>query len=199
MVQWQQLHFEEISDLLQDLGSTGNAAQGHGVLCGLLCSQGYINGQAWVTRMLHGDRETGHTPPAGDALPPLPRPLLDLHSETVRGMNDINHEFRLMLPDDEEDLELRIEALTEWCQGFLYGMGMGGIKDFSRLPEPVVEITHDLMEISRASSATTGSDEDETAFLELVEYVRVGTQLIHEELQPMPPGGVGDQNKPTLH
>lgn len=198
MVQWQQLHFEEISDLLQDLGSTGNAAEGHGVLCGLLCSQGYINGQAWVTRMISRDRETEHTPPAADGLPPLPRPLLDLHSETVRGINDANYEFRLMLPDDEEDLEARVEALTEWCQGFLYGMAMGGIKDFSRLPEPVAEITHDLMEISRASSATTGSEEDETAFLELVEYIRVGIMLIHEELQPTPPGG-GEQHKPTLH
>ncbi len=199
MVQWQQLHFEEISDLLQGLGSTGNAAEGHGVLCGLLCSKGYINGQMWVSRMVsrNDQSETEHTP-APDAVPPLPRPLLDLHSETVRGINDINYEFRLMLPDDDEDLEIRVEALTQWCQGFLYGMGVGGIQDFSNLPEPVVEITHDVMEISRASSATTGSEEDETAFSELVEYIRVGIQLIHEELQPVPPNA-GPQHKPTLH
>jgi len=198
MAQWPQLQFEEISDLLQDLGSTGNAAEGHGVLCGLLCSHGYINGQAWITRMVSREARTAHTPSDAEGAAPLPRPLLDLHSETVRGINDVNYGFHLMLPDDGEDLEVRVEALTEWCQGFLCGMGMGGIKDFSALPEAVVEITHDLMEISRASSATTGSEEDETAFSELVEYVRVGIRLIHEELQPAPPGS-GDQRKPTLH
>lgn len=92
MVQRQALQFQQISDLLQRPGSTGNAAEDHGVLCGLLCSQGYSNGKAWFT--------------------------------------------------------------------------------------------HDLMEISRASSDTLGSEGDEAAYLELVEYIRVGIQLLYEELQP---------------
>ena len=199
MTQWQQLHFEHITGLLHALGAEGNAAEGHGVLCGLLCSKGYVNSKAWIDEMI--DREDADTlPPLTEEPPdPLPEALLDLHSETVRRINDLNYEFRLMLPDDEEGLEIRVTALSQWCHGFLYGMGLGGMENFSKLPAPVAEITQDLVDISRASAVTDGTEEDETAFAELVEYIRVGIQVIYEELQPMPPGKDGPLAGPTLH
>jgi len=199
MTHWQQLHFEHITGLLHALGAEGNAAEGHGVLCGLLCSKGYVNSKAWIDEMVDQD-DAGTPQPLTDIPPePLPEALLDLHSETVRRINDLNYEFRLMLPDDEEGLEIRVTALAQWCQGFLYGMGIGGVEDFSKLPGPVSEIAQDLIEISRASAVTDGSEEDETAFTELVEYIRVGIQVIYEELQPVPSAKDDQQPKPTLH
>jgi yecA family protein len=199
MSQWQQLQFEHITGLLHALGAEGNAAEGHGMLCGLLCSKGYVNSKAWIGEMVDQDgTDTLEMPP--DAAPEsLPGALLDLHSETVRRINDLSYEFHLMLPDDEEGLETRVAALAQWCQGFLYGMGIGGMEDFSKLPAPVAEIARDLIEISRASAVTDGSEEDETAFAELVEYIRVGVQVIYEELQPVPPGKDETPTKPTLH
>lgn len=199
MSQWQQLQFEHITGLLHALGAEGNAAEGHGVLCGLLCSRGYINSRAWIDEMVDRDDADISASLADTAVPPLPEALLDLHSETVRRINDLNYEFHLMLPDDEEGLEIRVTALAHWCQGFLYGMGVGGVEDFSKLPAPVAEIAQDLVEISQASAVTDGSEEDETAFAELVEYIRVGIQVIYEELQPVPPGRESPPTKPTLH
>jgi yecA family protein len=197
MAQWQQLQYEHISGLLHGLGAAGDAAEGHGILCGLLCSKGYVNSGAWIAQMI----DEAPAPPTREdgSTQPLPEPLLDLHSETVRRINDLNYEFHLMLPDDEEELAVRVAALAQWCQGFLYGLGIGGIADFSALPATVSEIAQDLVEISRASAVTDGSDEDETAFAELVEYIRVGIQVIYEELQPITPGNETPESKPTLH
>ena len=43
-------------------------------------------------------------------------------------MNNSDVEFELMLPDDDESLEARVEALGTWCQGFVYGLAAGGVK-----------------------------------------------------------------------
>jgi uncharacterized protein YgfB (UPF0149 family) len=51
------------------------------------------------------------------------------------------------------------------------------------LPDEVSEVLKDLTEIARASETeTSGSDEEEQAYTELVEYLRAAVQLIHDEL-----------------
>ena len=91
---------------------------------------------------------------------------------------------RAVAPDDDEPLERRTTALAQWCQGFLYGFGTGGTIEPRQIPSNVDEVLRDFTHIGRASesmSATAGEDEEE-AYAEVVEYVRVGVQLIHDEL-----------------
>ena len=54
------------------------------------------------------------------------------------------------------------------------------------LPGNVNEIPNDLTPIGRASVELDGdgSESEEEAYAEVVEYVRVGVQLIHDELIP---------------
>ncbi|MBV8975363.1 MAG: UPF0149 family protein, partial [Sinobacteraceae bacterium] len=71
----------------------------------------------------------------------------------------------------------------QWCQGFLYGLGAGAITDATVLPGDVGEIVRDLTEISRAGvDASQEAESNEAAYTELVEFVRVGVQLLFEEL-----------------
>ena len=73
----------------------------------------------------------------------------------------------------------RTSALAEWCQGFLYGLGAGNIPDASRLPGEVGEIVRDFAEITRAGVDGAETEEsNESAYAELVEFVRVGVQLL---------------------
>src|SRR5271170_819112 len=75
-------------------------------------------------------------------------------------------------------------ALAQWCQGFLYGLGAGRITDASELPGEVGEIVRDFIAITRADAdaAEEADEADENAYAELVEFVRVGVQLLFEEL-----------------
>ena len=102
-------------------------------------------------------------------------------------------EFELLLPDDAETIEVRTAALAQWCQGFLYGLGAGAIPDASELPGEVGEVVRDFIEISRAGvDAAQDAESNESAYAELVEFVRVGVQLLFEELaQRAHPGGPG--------
>ena len=58
------------------------------------------------------------------------------------------------------------------------------IQDASELPGEVGEIVRDLTEISRADVDDARRHEsNESAYAELVEFVRVGVQLVFEELR----------------
>ena len=110
-----------------------------------------------------------------------------VHRITIEQINDALTEFYLLLPEDNAPLVTRAEALGEWCQGFLYGLAAGGLKEDTKLPENSQEIMRDMLEISRASADEDAEmdEADEIALMELVEYVRTGVLLINEELQPL--------------
>src|SRR5438309_6995139 len=92
-------------------------------------------------------------------------------------------EFELLLPEDEQSIDARTAALAAWCQGFLYGLGAGAIPDASELPGEVGEVVRDFLQITRAGvDAAQDEESNESAYAELVEFVRVGVQLLFEEL-----------------
>jgi uncharacterized protein YgfB (UPF0149 family) len=105
-------------------------------------------------------------------------------------------QFEPLLPDDGAALDARTVALAQWCQGFLYGLGGGAIRDINALPGQVGEIVRDLAEITRAGADADDNEEaNESAYVELVEFVRIAVQLVFEELSPLrdrPPLAVGE-------
>ena len=60
------------------------------------------------------------------------------------------------------------------------------IQDASRLPGDAGEVVRDLSEITRVGiDADDSLESNESAFTELVEFVRVGVQLVFAELEPV--------------
>lgn len=172
------VEFSEINAVLERLGVIYAASESHGVLCGLLCIKGFVLYDGWVSLLNDEQRAQADDSVADDwGL------LQDLYDDTLRQLSDDEYGFALLLPDDEQPLRARTEALVDWCDGFLFGLGVGEIKDFAQLPDDVNEISHDLAEISRAYHEAESTEADEVAYAELVEYVRVGVLVIYEALQ----------------
>lgn len=174
----QVISFEQIAVALSTLGANIAPAEFHGTLCGILCTgSGQVD--EWFMKSF---------PPAdpSDAqAQEAAKQLVALYQETLRQLNDPEFDFRLLLPDDDVVLSERTESLGEWCQGFLMGLGHAGIREYDKLPGESAEICQDLVEIARATSYDLDDEEDdEIAYAELEEYVRVGILLINEELQP---------------
>ena len=186
---------EILDEALFKVNAMMGAAESHGVLCGMLCARGAIELSEWIGHVL-GDQEEGNV-----LLHDTVHQLSELHQVTMEKVNDISGSFYMLLPDDDDDLNDRTEALANWCQGFVYGLTAGGIDKDSKLPGDTQEILLDFIEISRAGynigeddviEVSETTEEDEIAFVEVVEYVRTGVMLINEELQNMVPS-------PTLH
>ncbi|MGD2160403.1 MAG: YecA family protein [Gammaproteobacteria bacterium] len=189
-------HFPEISDLeelLYRVDAAMGAAEAHGALCGMLCARGTIELSEWVDHVV-GEQEQG-----SELLHEVVHKMSDLHQATLEMMNDATGEFRLLLLDEDDPLPERVDALAAWCQGFIYGLAAGGITEESELPEDTSELLKDMIEISRArhdmddeEAEESDANEDEVAYMEIEEYVRMGVLLIYEELQPL-------QSTQTIH
>jgi uncharacterized protein len=171
------IRFQDFEDVLATAGGLADAAEAHGSLCGALCSVSPYRMQDWVNEIL----------PDGAALSDESSAMIEkVFTATATSFGEQGMEFEPLLPDDEQPLNGRANALALWCTGFLYGLGTGSISDLEALGGDVGEIVRDFTEISRATGDDAEGDEsNEQAYAELVEFIRVAAQVVFEELLPL--------------
>ncbi len=92
--------------------------------------------------------------------------------------------FDLLIPDDDEPLTLRTQALSEWCAGFISGLGVAGLNEQHSLQNESEEFIQDLSKIARLETEPEEDEDSETAFVELIEYVRIGVLMLHQDWHP---------------
>lgn len=94
-------------------------------------------------------------------------------------------DFKPLLPTDDRPLTERTRCLASWVSGFLAGFGAGfGAGSGAPKPESAdaAEALRLLEQIARAGTdPEAGDEEQEAAFTELSEFVRVATLLLREE------------------
>jgi hypothetical protein len=176
--------YDDVARALDTAGSAVHAAEAHGCLCGALCARRAYGLHEWLDEILPEAAQ------AGDGS------LAALHGTSAAVLAGTDLGFQPLLPDDEQALEARVEALGEWCQGFLYGLGAAGTAGRADLPGDVAEILVDLARISQAGAVGSAGEEiEEQAYAELVEFLRVGVQLVYDELAALRSA----QPPPTSH
>lgn len=172
----------ELEQALSGPTVTLEVAEAHGALCGALCATAGYGVEDWIQEVL----------PDGAVSLRLRNLLGGVYARTREELAGPMFDFAPLLPDDETALEERVAALSDWCGGFLYGLGIGRVAGPDQLTGEVGEIVKDFSEISRAEIAPPdGEEANETAYAELVEYVRAGALLVYEEL-----GAVRDRVQP---
>ena len=152
-------------------------AEGHGVLCGRICSGRDVDVADWIDWVL-GDEAEGDVERCRAV-------LRAVSNETMDQLASPECVFRPFLPDDDQPLEWRCAELVRWCEGFLYGLGASGVPDWSVLGDDAREVLADLGAFTRLQ-AGRASAEAERDYCELVEYLRVGVMLLKEQLADPP-------------
>ncbi len=179
-------------------------AEFHGGICGLLCASGPGAAAAWLQ---HADESQMTV--AGEAGTAREQ-LHEAEAETWRLLSSPNFEFEPLLPPVEAELAERVSALALWCQGFLTGLGLGGVRaedldardDEGGRNAELAEIVADFVEISRAhlgSEDLADTDRADFDLAEVIEYVRVGTQLVFEELRERQARGATQAESEVIH
>ena len=169
--------YAEIQRVLIEERSMSEPAEAHGTLAGSLCTAVTYRFEDWLLEILPDGRAQAAA--AAEA-------LREVYARTAQALVGIDVAFDLLLPEDEQPIDTRTAALAQWCQGFLYGLGSRVIQDASRLPGNAGEVVRDLSEITRVGiDADDSLESNESAFTELVEFVRVGVQLVFAELEPV--------------
>ncbi len=178
--------FDELTSLLSAYGDAFGASECHGILCAMASCLPGLDGESWAQRMLSGEVEAvlqGEVLTVGEVDAADKETLKTLFDDSVKQLADPELGFQLLLPDDDTSLQLRTAALASWCDGYMYGLSLAGIKEFRGFSEPVQEFSRDLVEIARLShDEDDDSEKGETAFFDISEYVRMGVLMLRDEL-----------------
>ncbi len=168
--------YERFDQLLTSIELDVGGSEMHGVICGLLCA-GHSDAHVTWFEELFENRSSD------DLLVREARQLLgQLYQVTRNQLRGDDLGFMLYLPNDHCLLPERARRLTDWCQGFLYGLGLAGISE-NQFPGDTQEAIGDITEIARLDHEHIDSEEEaEAAFIEVEEFLRVAVLLIWEEL-----------------
>ena len=176
----QSISHDDLDAALKRCGATWDAGQAHGLLCSRLAVLGTDAGIGWLDQVLEGSDPD-------NALRRECEAMLDaLYSFTHRQLTERQSGFEPLLPYDSDSTIIRSAAIARWCEGFLHGLVSGSPDDKLKellAGDPLSDIIKDMLQITRATVDQETDDEtNESAYSELVEYLRVAVQLTYEEL-----------------
>jgi uncharacterized protein YgfB (UPF0149 family) len=179
------LNYEELNNLLKITDSDSCAADCHGFLCGHICVSEFPDRGTWEDYL---DLKSDDTRLVEDFFDDIG----GLVAETVSLLESPELQFHPLLPDDYTPLSDRVEALSEWCHGFLNGFGMGQDVARSLKDEEGRELIENFTRICQLQADDTPDESNEKALFELVEYVRMGAMFIYGQFK-FPSRGEGPE------
>lgn len=173
------------ANLLATSGQSVSPAELHGLLLGRSCAGAGFDPETWLADAAEL---------LGNAVPDnLQQALIGLQEMVRTELTGSDMAVVLLLPPDEAALPERAEALGEWCQGFLNGFGMA-IAD-QALSSEAMEVLQDLASIAQVQSALEESEDGESDYMEVMEYLRVAPLLLFTECGKTAPA----ESKPSIH
>ena len=178
--------YQAFATLLTASGHNVSPAELHGLLLGRSCAGAGFDNEGWLidaAELLEGDIQDN-----------VRNALIGLQ-EMVKGeLTGSDVTVVLLLPTDDAPLAERAAALGEWCQGFLSGFGL--TRRAYALSTEANEVLQDLAAISQVQDALEESEDGESDYMEVMEYLRVAPLLLFSETKKadVPPAA-----KPSLH
>ena len=173
----QPVAYNQLQAELDIAGLELSAAEVHGVICGTICNQMKTGARPDLQRLLTAGSEV-----SGESLASLRGMLEDMLKDIVDKLYGDLGGFNLMLPSDDENLPFRLQALADWCRGFTVGLMSNESFAIDQLSSDSAEVARDIMAVSEVE-VEHDAQGDEWDFAEVEEFVRLGVQLIFEELR----------------
>lgn len=168
------LRIEKLSRALKDAEIGVNPVEVHGSLVGLICGGVTDIEKQWLGALVDLIND-------GQELPkPLQKLVDKLYQDTLKRITDSDFGFTPMLPEEEESVSTRVEALSLWVQSFLAGIAIVQPK-LNRASADVQEVIADLVEIARVEFDVADDEESETALMELTEFAKMAALLCFVE------------------
>jgi len=166
--------YTSLDEKLREIGWDSGVSEVHGLLTGLACrglSAHHIGNKMYLFEL---DAEQDCTP------------LQALYELVLQNLESDDPVFDLMLPDDEESAFRRADEIANWCSGFAQGFCHDGEISVLQKQGPVKEMFDDIMSIARIQADLPDNEADregeDRALSEIEQYLRVGIQLIYEEM-----------------
>lgn len=182
-----EIKMSDYSNLNQQLQSASialSAAELHGFLTGLICAG--LKDQSWQPLLFQFTNDN-HAYPTQ-----LLNEIDKIYGEIDRTLGDVDgFNFELCLP--EQDVFTRADALCEWANHFLLGLGLVQTK-LEKEKGEIGEALDDLQDICHLGYDEQDDQEElAEALEEIIEYIRTIAALFYTHFRP------AEMAKPTVH
>jgi hypothetical protein len=177
--------FDKIADFLLHEGSHHSPSECHGMLSGFAAGGGksietVIKDLGLFLEIEQFSRQDQ---------------LTALYQSINQSFGGKDFEFSLVLPDEDQPIEQRLEALAAWCQGFLSGFAFVSNNAASKDKSIVSETLNDMAAIAQVDTSDDElGDDSEYDYANLVEFLRMGAMTVFYECVT---GQVPTQKKET--
>ncbi len=192
-------NYGEFQEALLAMETELSPAECQGIALGLLAWDNQSRAAAQWTRLLHQECDLGADPAQADSdvqasassqvtpLQPVEDEchqwLNDLFASAFQGLKDTHFGLSLYLPSDDTPLYLRAAAASQWCRGFMFGLGLMGFDNRMLSNILINEALQDISQIINIEvNPEEVSESSEKEYFELVEYLRMATLLIYSEI-----------------
>lgn len=173
------LDFSSAQAIIASENAQLHASEISGVLSGLICA-GFTRESADYMHIINDLLNNG------EGLPTKVKTLVKLmFAQLWTDILDDSYRFQLLLPDDDESILERGNALSAWVQGFNLGFGLQQ-KNNAAISDDVKEVITDFAEIANLSDELEEDEDTEQAYFEIMEYVRISSLLCFSELGNLP-------------
>jgi hypothetical protein len=173
------MNYAQINEALKASLQREEVAFLHGFWHGLNAGHAQWNIKSWLDALV-AEFDISSMPAT------LIKVFQQIHDTSIEQLQDDPLSITLLLPDDNQPLKVRALALSQWCQGYLYGLSHGErIQNWKQLPNEFREWIEDITHISQLDeNSVQDTQEDESDFVDLSEYVRLAVGHIAEHLTP---------------
>lgn len=168
------MEYDDLDEVLARADSQIPTAEVHGVMSGLLVA-GVSNAMELVFNEILDEYDANNL-----AIKELQKALQKQFDEDEATINDDEASLEPMLPDDEAPMIDRVEALGQWCQGMMYGVGLVGERPDLKQDQEIDELLRDIAAIANISTEIDKDEDNEAALMELVEYLRAGLMMLSD-------------------
>ena len=165
--------FHQFANAMVTIGALGSPSGLHGWLTGYLSTGARLTNDQWQVEA-ENYLETIET---------LPKPVQSLmtlfYGWVLQGLTNENMNFTLFLPESDDcELSQQVDAMAQWCKGFLDGFGAAG-KVSGKLDDEIKEVLQHFDAFSQVElTAEDSPDDSEDLLHELVEHARVAALTV---------------------
>lgn len=181
--------YQDVATTLKSASLAVTAAELHGLLSGMLSGGLNLKESSWQPILFDYTNDGMAWPQAAQKL------AQTILAFTANELNGDTFELTLLLPEDESDIFVQADAVSDWVNHFISGLGLIGA-DIKKASKETKEALADLEEIAKL-----GIDEDDDLeeqaelLLQVAEHVKVCVLTIHAEFGLRPE----QATPPTLH
>ncbi len=183
----------ESSPILLESSAVLNPAEIHGILCGLICIEQELDGKFWFNTVLK-------LLEARDQVAMQRTLIIGLYDTAYRQLNSVTDECQLIIPKEGTTFTDRAVALSRWCKGFLYGLGLANKQPARHFSEEMQEALRCIDEIAKLDfDQIDVSESDQQAYQVVVEFVRTAVVTIYFEYTGQPLSSDRAEEMQSLH